>query len=50
VIVAGQEGPAKFIQNGKYKYIPYHRLFRRTELIDIEGYGQFEGYATIAIR
>ena len=45
VIVAGQEGPAKFIQNGKYKYIPYHRLFRRTELIDIEGYGQFEGYA-----
>ncbi|TAJ11113.1 saccharopine dehydrogenase [Marinilabiliaceae bacterium JC017] len=45
VVVAGQGGPAKFIQEGKYKYIPYNRLFRRTELIDIEGYGRFEGYA-----
>lgn len=45
VVLAGQEGPAKFIQNGKYKYIPYHRLFRRTELIDIKGFGLFEGYA-----
>jgi saccharopine dehydrogenase-like NADP-dependent oxidoreductase len=45
VILAGQEGPAKFIQCGKYKYIPYTRLFRRTEFIDIEGYGRFEGYA-----
>ncbi len=45
VVVAGQGGPAKFIQEGKYKYIPYNRLFRRTELIEIEGYGRFEGYA-----
>lgn len=45
VVLAGQDGPAKFIQNGKYKYIPYNRLFRRTELIDIENYGFFEGYA-----
>lgn len=45
VVLAGQEGPAKFIQCGKYKYIPYTRLFRRTEFIDIEGYGRFEGYA-----
>jgi saccharopine dehydrogenase-like NADP-dependent oxidoreductase len=45
VVVAGQGGPAKFIQEGKYKYIPYNRLFRRTEVIDIEGYGKFEGYA-----
>jgi saccharopine dehydrogenase-like NADP-dependent oxidoreductase len=45
VVLAGQEGPAKFIQNGKFKYIPYHRLFRRTELIDIKGFGLFEGYA-----
>jgi saccharopine dehydrogenase (NAD+, L-glutamate forming) len=37
VVLAGQEGPAKFIQCGKYKYIPYTRLFRRTEFIDIEG-------------
>jgi len=45
VVLAGQDGPAKFIQNGKYKYIPYNRLFRRTELIEIENYGLFEGYA-----
>ncbi|MCD6354598.1 MAG: saccharopine dehydrogenase [Prolixibacteraceae bacterium] len=45
VVLAGQPGPAKFIQNGKYKFIPYNRLFRRTELINIEGFGKFEGYA-----
>ncbi|HLO58491.1 MAG TPA: saccharopine dehydrogenase family protein [Bacteroidales bacterium] len=45
VVLAGQGGPARFIQEGRYKYIPYHRLFRRTEVIDIEGYGKFEGYA-----
>ena len=45
VVLAGQEGPAKFIQCGKFKYIPYTRLFRRTEFIDVEGYGRFEGYA-----
>jgi saccharopine dehydrogenase (NAD+, L-glutamate forming) len=45
VVMAGQGGPARFIQEGRYKNIPYHRLFRRTEVIDIEGYGKFEGYA-----
>jgi len=45
VVVAGQGGAVKFIQEGTYKYIPYHRLFRRTELIQIEGHGKFEGYA-----
>jgi len=45
VVLAGQEGPAKFIQEGKYKYIPYNRLFRRTELIEIADFGWFEGYA-----
>jgi saccharopine dehydrogenase-like NADP-dependent oxidoreductase len=45
VVVAGQGGPAKFIQEGRIKYIPYNRVFRRTEIIDIEGYGRFEGYA-----
>ena len=45
VVTAGKEAPAKFIQEGKYKYIPYNRLFRRTELIEIENYGTFEGYA-----
>jgi saccharopine dehydrogenase-like NADP-dependent oxidoreductase len=42
VVLAGQGGAAEFIQEGKYKYIPYHRLFRRTEFIEIDGYGKFE--------
>ncbi len=45
VVLAGQGGAAKFIQEGTYKYIPYHRLFRRTEFLEVEGYGRFEGYA-----
>lgn len=45
VVVAGQGGAAKFLQEGQFKYIPYHRLFRRTEFLDVEGYGRFEAYA-----
>jgi len=45
VVVAGQGGAVKFIQEGTYKYIPYHKLFRRTERIDVDGYGRFEGIA-----
>ncbi len=45
VVVAGQGGAAKFIQEGQYKYIPYHRLFRRTEFLEVEGYGKFEALA-----
>ncbi len=45
VVVAGQGGVAEFIQEGKYKYIPYHRLFRRTEFLEIQDHGRFEGYA-----
>ncbi|WP_417859883.1 saccharopine dehydrogenase family protein [Winogradskyella sediminis] len=45
VVVAGQGGAAKFLQENKFKYIPYNRLFRRTEFLDVEGYGRFEGYA-----
>ena len=44
VVLAGQ-GIVKFIQEDKYKYIPYHKLFRRTEQVHIPGYGYFEGYA-----
>ena len=45
VVVAGQGGAAKFLQEGTYKYIPYHRLFRRTEFLEIDNYGRFEVYA-----
>ena len=44
VVLAGQGGTAKFIQEGKYKYIPYHKLFRRTEILNISGFGKFEAY------
>ncbi|MBN2868191.1 MAG: saccharopine dehydrogenase NADP-binding domain-containing protein [Flavobacteriaceae bacterium] len=45
VVVAGQGGAAKFLQENTYKYIPYHRLFRRTEFLEVEGFGRFEAYA-----
>lgn len=45
VVLAGQGGAVKFIQEGRYKFIPYHMLFRRTEKIEVKEYGTFEGYA-----
>lgn len=45
VVTAGQGGAAKFLQEGAYKYIPYNRLFRRTEFLDIKNFGRFEVYA-----
>ncbi len=45
VVVAGQGGAAKFLQEKQFKYIPYDRLFRRTEFLDIDDYGRFEAYA-----
>src|SRR5699024_4347756 len=45
VVLAGQGGDAEFKQEGTYKYIPYHRLFRRTEFLEVEGHGRFEAYA-----
>ncbi len=45
VVVAGQGGSAKFLQEKTYKYIPYNRLFRRTEFLEVDGFGRFEAYA-----
>jgi saccharopine dehydrogenase-like NADP-dependent oxidoreductase len=45
VVLAGQGGAAMFIQEGTYKYIPYHKLFRRTEFLKVNGSGHFEAYA-----
>jgi len=45
VVLAGQGGAAKFLQEGTYKYIPYNRLYRRTEFLEVDGYGRFEVYA-----
>ena len=44
VVLAGTE-TAQFIRNGRYKYIPYHRLFSRLTEVEIDGYGDFEAYA-----
>lgn len=44
VVMAGQ-GTCKFIQEGRFKYIPYQKLYRRTEMIYIPDHGYFEGYA-----
>jgi len=44
VVLAGQ-GVVKFLQEGRYKYVPYNRIFRRTEMVHIPGHGYFEGYA-----
>lgn len=43
VVVAGQS-VATYIDHGRYKYIPYHQLFRRTEKMDILDVGSFEMY------
>ncbi len=45
VVTAGQGGAAKFLQENQFKYIPYNRLFRRTEFLEIDNYGRFEAYA-----
>ena len=44
VVLAGQ-GTAQYIKQGKYKYIPYYKLFERTETMRILDAGEFEGYA-----
>jgi saccharopine dehydrogenase (NADP+, L-glutamate forming) len=43
VVLAGQRG-ARFLHNGKFKYIPYHKLFQRYEIIRILDLGEFEVY------
>jgi len=44
VVTAGQ-GVSRFLHNGRIKYIPYHKIFRRTETVDVLDVGKFEIYA-----
>ncbi|QDH79136.1 saccharopine dehydrogenase [Echinicola soli] len=44
VVLAGQS-TSQFIRNGRYKFIPYHMLFRRTDLVTFKETGDFDGYA-----
>lgn len=45
VVLAGQGGAASFKEQGQYKYIPYNRLFGRLHYMNVDGYGEFVGYA-----
>jgi saccharopine dehydrogenase-like NADP-dependent oxidoreductase len=44
VVLAGQ-GTAQYLDSGKFKYIPYNRLFKQYDIIDVPGMGPFEVYA-----
>ncbi len=44
VVLAGQGSASQFLHYGKFKYIPYHKLFERTERIKILDLGEFEVY------
>ena len=43
VVLAGQ-GVSMFIKNGRYKYIPYHQLYKRVQTTEVLDYGKFEIY------
>jgi saccharopine dehydrogenase-like NADP-dependent oxidoreductase len=43
VVLAGQ-ATSCFLKNNKYKYIPYHQLFTRTEKTEVLDFGEFEIY------
>jgi saccharopine dehydrogenase (NADP+, L-glutamate forming) len=43
VVKAGQLW-ARFLADGKLKVVPYNQLFKRLELVEVPGYGNFEAY------
>lgn len=43
VVLAGHDG-ARFLHNGKFKYIPYHKIFSRFETIHVPELGEYEVY------
>lgn len=43
VILAGQ-GTAQYIQKGRLKYLPYHRLFDTYRVVDVQDFGPYEMY------
>lgn len=45
VVMAGQGGTAQYLQNGRLKYIPIHKIFHRYKVIEVPGFGSFQGYA-----
>lgn len=43
VVLAGQ-GTSRYIEKGDLKYVPYHQLFKRLEVVSFDGLGDFDGY------
>jgi len=43
VVMAGEHG-AQYLEQGKIKIIPYHNVFRRTWILDVEDIGTMEAY------
>lgn len=43
VVLAGQ-GTAQYIENGRYKYIPYNRLFTQIDTVEMNG-ARYDAYA-----
>ena len=44
VVLSGQ-GTAQYLENGKFKFIPYNRLFEEYRTIQVPGMGDYEAYA-----
>ncbi|MEC9208937.1 MAG: saccharopine dehydrogenase C-terminal domain-containing protein [Bacteroidota bacterium] len=44
VVLAGQ-GTAQYIKKGRYKYLPYTKIFERIDTMEVLDAGEFEGYA-----
>lgn len=43
VVLAGQ-GTSRYIEQGKLKFVPYHKVFKRLDIFHLDGIGDFEGY------
>lgn len=44
VVLAGQ-GTAQYLEQGRLRFIPYHRIFEQYRLIQVPGMGEWEVYA-----
>lgn len=44
LVLMGQ-GTAQYLEKGKKKHIPYHQLFQKYKMVNIENIGEFEAYA-----
>lgn len=44
VVLAGQGPAACYREMNELKFLPYHRLFKRLDRLEIQGYGTFDGY------